>query len=319
MRTIKLININFLHKSSKLVISLVRDLQILLTISDEMLIIQFLTNTFDSALFQSIFLPLALWVIVCFNFEKYRSMGASSGLYWGINITLKPSFSRYAFTQSERCIDALSNIIKQFSGSSCSLSSINFTNSFKKSIKILEFIHPVDLASTTPPVVEIAVIKKQEFLKQIFLIICSLPLGIQEKFFFVNLVKDDLSMLMSRSDFSKSLHTLISNHCFIRSWRSSSKLTNLESPFLYLIFNTFIIIFLTFLSGYKSLTLAFMWAVKSFEVHGVFVVSKYALMTFCIIGDSTIFLFVIGFSSKVLFKGEPNTFLMLCNVPIHRL
>ena len=168
-----------------------RDLQILLTISDGMLIIQFLTNIFDSALFQSIFLPLALWVIVCFNFEKYRSMSASSGLYWGINITLKPLFSRYAFTQSERCIDALSSIIKQFSGSTCSLSFINFTNSFKKSIKILEFIHPVDLAATTPPVVEIAVIKEQEFLKQIFLIICSLPLGIQEKFFFVNLVKDD--------------------------------------------------------------------------------------------------------------------------------
>ena len=68
-----------------------------------------------------------------------------------------------------RCIDALSSNIKQRLGSTNSYILINFTNSFKNSIKIIEIILHDVFTATTLPVDEIVVINKHEFLKQIFL------------------------------------------------------------------------------------------------------------------------------------------------------
>ena len=65
------------------------------------------------------------------------------------------------------------------------------------------------LAAMTLPVEIIAVTKEQEFRNVMFFITCSFPFGIQEKLLFVNLEKEDSSILMRASNLSIIFHTFI--------------------------------------------------------------------------------------------------------------
>ena len=128
----------------------------------------------------------------------------------------RPSFFIYSLALAERWIEALSSIIRQF----CRLvfsSWTNLSNFVKNSLKSSEVIEQSDFAAKTLPEVVIAVINDHEFLNQMFLIICSFPFGIQEKFFFVSLEKEDSSMFISNSNLSSTFHNFMANHCFIRS------------------------------------------------------------------------------------------------------
>ena len=153
--------------------------------------IQLSSNWFEYFDFQSIFCILALFIAAFFSFEKLRSMGAISGLYWGIKTTLKPMLSIFSIVVFDRCIEALSSITRHLWRPIFSSSSINFASTFKKSTNNSELIDPKDIAEITLPVENIAVTKDHEFLKVMLFTIWSLPFGIQEKSFFVNRVKDD--------------------------------------------------------------------------------------------------------------------------------
>ena len=121
----------------------------------------------------------------------------------------------YFLTISARWIEALSSITSQCIGLIFSSSLMNLITSIKKSIKSTELILPTRFAAITLPVVVIAVTKNQEFLNQTLLMICSFPLGIHDRLFFVSLEKEVSSMLINILKFSITFHSLIENHCLI--------------------------------------------------------------------------------------------------------
>ena len=154
----------------------------------------------------------------------------------------------YSFILSERCMEALSSIKRQRCGSSFSSFWINFTSFQRNSTKWTEVIVFFRFAAITLPEVVMVVTKDYEFLNHILLMICSIPLGIQLRFFFVSREKEVSCMFISNSNLPIIFHNFIDNHCLIRIWNSSLKFINLTRPFLYLIPNTSFNIFLIVLS-----------------------------------------------------------------------
>ena len=142
-------------------------------------------------------------------------MGASSGLYWGIYATFKFSLCIFFLIISERYIEALLSITRQCSGSTPSLSFTNLTNSLKKSIISIEVMLPFCFAAIVLPFEVIPIIKDHEFLKQMFLMICSFPFGIHERLFFVSLEKEVSSMFISNLNLSIDFQIFMENHCLI--------------------------------------------------------------------------------------------------------
>ena len=158
-------------------------------------------------------------------------MGASSGLYWGIYAPFKFSFCIFFLTISERCIEVLSSITRQCSGSIPSLSFTNLTNSLKKSTIRIEVMLPFWLSAIVLPFEVLTIIKDHEFLKQIFLMICSFPFGIHERLFLISLEKEVSSMFISNLNLSIDFQIFMENHCLISDWSASSKVANLLFPF----------------------------------------------------------------------------------------
>ena len=138
---------------------------------------------------------------------------------------------------------------RQFFGSHPSLSLINITSSFIKLTKSSELTNLSDFAAITLPVDVIAVTKEQEFRNHMFLITCCFPFGINEKLLLVNRENEDSSTFTSISSGFITFHYLTSNHCLAKVFFSSSKLTSLESSFLYFMPSIFIKISLTTLCG----------------------------------------------------------------------
>ena len=145
-------------------------------------------------------------------------------------------------------MEALSSIKRQRCGSTFSSFDINFTSFQRNSTKWYEVIVLFRFAAIKLPEVVMAVTKDHEFLNHILLMICSFPLGIQLRLFFVSREKEDSSMFISNSNLPITFHNFIENHCLIRIWNSSLKFINLARLFFYLIPNTSFSIFLIVLS-----------------------------------------------------------------------
>ena len=148
---------------------------------------------------QLIFIPTVFLRMDFFSLAKYFSIGAISGIYGGIKVSLQSQFLANATIFLLLWVVALSRIIRVLFNHMFHSSSINRLRLFKNFRNNDEFNEPLVFIANTFPDDEIAVIKEVELLNPILFSSLALPFFDREYIVLVALEKDDSSTFIKIS------------------------------------------------------------------------------------------------------------------------